>query len=228
MREPRAPGYPDMAIQFSPQEILETVRMVQMENLDIRTITLGISLLDCADADLAKAAGKVYDKICRLAARLGAVSDEIERDYGIPIVNKRISVTPIALVAEASAERRLRRVRRARSSAPRPRSASTSSAGSRRCVHKGATRGDDALIESIPEALAVTERVCASVNVGTTRAGINMDAVARMGEVDPRDRRAHRDARRHRLREARRLLPTPSRTTPSWPAPSTASASPSA
>ena len=92
-----------MAIQFSPQEILETIRMVQMENLDVRTITMGISLRDCAHPDLATSARQAYDKICRLAARLVAAGDEIEREYGIPIINKRISVTPVALVAEASA-----------------------------------------------------------------------------------------------------------------------------
>src|SRR5215467_11121872 len=100
----RSPKFPQvMAIQFSPQEILETIRMVQMENLDIRTITMGISLRDCADPDLAKAAAKAYDKICARASRLVAAGDEIEREYGIPIVNTRISVTPVALVAEASA-----------------------------------------------------------------------------------------------------------------------------
>ena len=91
-----------MAIQFSPQEILETIRMVQMENLDIRTITLGVSLRNCAHPDIRVAAGKAYDKICRSAARLVATGDEIEREYGIPIINKRISVTPIALIAESS------------------------------------------------------------------------------------------------------------------------------
>ena len=92
-----------MAIQFSPEEILETIRMVQMENLDIRTITMGISLRNCADPSLEAAAKKAYEKICRSAARLVAVGDEIEREYGIPIINKRVSVTPIALIAEASA-----------------------------------------------------------------------------------------------------------------------------
>ncbi len=90
-------------LNFQPEEILETIRMVQMENLDIRTITMGISLRDCADADLKTAADLAYDKICRLAARLVAVGEEIERDYGVPIINKRISVTPIAMVAERSA-----------------------------------------------------------------------------------------------------------------------------
>ena len=92
-----------MAIQFSPQEILETIRMVQMENLDIRTITMGISLRGCADPSLEASAKKAYEKICRSAARLVATGEEIEREYGIPIINKRVSVTPVSLVAEASA-----------------------------------------------------------------------------------------------------------------------------
>jgi uncharacterized protein (UPF0210 family) len=171
-----------MAIQFSPEEILETIRMVQMENLDIRTITMGISLRNCADPSLEAAAKKSYEKICRSAARLVAVGDEIEREYGIPIINKRVSVTPVALIAEASGaddyvlfaeylERAAREI------------GVNFLGGFSALVHKGTTPGDDALISSIPEALAVTERVCASVNVATTRAGINMDAVARMGEI---------------------------------------------
>jgi uncharacterized protein (UPF0210 family) len=171
-----------MAIQFSPQEILETIRMVQMENLDIRTITMGISLRNCADSSLESAAKKSYEKICRSAARLVAVGEQIEREYGIPIINKRVSVTPVALVAEAAAsddyvvfaeylERAAAEV------------GVNFLGGFSALVHKGATPGDEALISSIPEALATTERVCASINVATTRAGINMDAVARMGEI---------------------------------------------
>jgi uncharacterized protein (UPF0210 family) len=171
-----------MAIQFSPQEILETIRMVQMENLDIRTITMGISLRDCAHPDLATAAAKAYDKICRSAARLCATAEEIESEYGIPIINKRISVTPIALVAEASASDDYvpfaEQLERAAVEV-----GVNFIGGFSALVHKGATPGDDALIASIPQALSVTERVCASVNIGTTRAGINMDAVARMGEI---------------------------------------------
>ena len=171
-----------MSIQFSPQEILETIRMVQMENLDIRTITMGISLRNCAHPDLEIAAAKAYEKICRAAERLVAVGDEIERDYGIPIINKRVSVTPVALVAESSTSRDYVVFARALE-----RAATTVGVnflgGFSALVHKGMTPGDGALIDSIPEALAVTERVCASVNVGTTRAGINMDAVRRMGEI---------------------------------------------
>ena len=171
-----------MAIQFSPEEILETIRMVQMENLDIRTITMGISLRNCADASLEAAAKKAYEKICRTAARLVAVGDEIEREYGIPIINKRVSVTPIALVAEASdtddyvlfAEYLDRAAAEV---------GVNFLGGFSALVHKGTTPGDAALIASLPEALARTERICASINVATTRAGINMDAVARMGEI---------------------------------------------
>jgi uncharacterized protein (UPF0210 family) len=171
-----------VAIQFSPQEILETIRMVQMEKLDIRTITMGISLRDCAHPDIDAAATKAHDKVCRMAQKLVAVGDEIERDYGIPIINKRISVTPIALVAESSTSRNYvafaRQLERAAASV-----GVNFLGGFAALVHKGMTPGDEALIASIPEALAVTERVCASVNVGTTHAGINMDAVRRMGEV---------------------------------------------
>jgi uncharacterized protein (UPF0210 family) len=171
-----------MAIQFSPQEILETIRMVQMESLDIRTITMGISLRDCADPDLQRAAQKAYDKICRQAGRLVAVGQEIEREYGIPIINKRISVTPVALVAESSASgdyvRFAERLERAAEDV-----GVNFIGGFSALVHKGMTPGDRMLLRSIPEALATTERVCASVNVGTTRAGINMDAVALLGEV---------------------------------------------
>src|SRR5690606_34492476 len=93
-----------MPLPFSPQELVETIRMVQMENLDIRTITMGISLRDCAHPDLDAAGRKAYEKICRLAGRLVAVGDEIEREYGIPVINKRISVTPVSLIAECTAE----------------------------------------------------------------------------------------------------------------------------
>ncbi len=171
-----------MAIQFSPQEILETIRMVQMENLDIRTITMGVSLRNCAHPDLRTAATQAYDKVCRSAERLVSVGQQIEREYGIPIINKRVSVTPVALVAESSASEDYvlfaEHLERAAAEV-----GVNFLGGFSALVHKGTTPGDEALIASIPEALATTERVCASVNIGTTRAGINMDAVARMGEV---------------------------------------------
>jgi uncharacterized protein (UPF0210 family) len=171
-----------VSMQFSPHEILETIRMVQMENLDVRTITMGISLRDCAHPDLKQAAARAYDKICRLAGKLVAVGDQIEHEYGVPIINKRISVTPVALVAEASESEDY-----AVFAAALDRAASEVGVnflgGYSALVQKGMTRGDRALLASIPEALSTTERVCASVNVGTTRAGINMDAVAWMGRI---------------------------------------------
>jgi uncharacterized protein (UPF0210 family) len=171
-----------VAIQFSTQEILETIRMVQMESLDVRTITMGVSLRACSHPDIKIAAAKAYDKICRSAERLVAVGNEIESEYGIPIINKRVSVTPIALVAESSTSDDYvvfaEQLERAAANI-----GINFIGGFSALVHKGTTPGDDALIASIPRALATTERVCASVNIGTTRAGINMDAVRRMGEV---------------------------------------------
>ena len=167
---------------FSTHEILETIRMVQMENLDVRTITMGISLRDCAHPDLKQAALRCYDKICRLAGRLVAVGDQIEHEYGVPIINKRISVTPIALVAESCEGEDYAVIARTLDRAAREVGVNFLG-GYSALVHKGMTRGDRALLASIPEALSSTERVCASVNVGTTRAGINMDAVAWMGRI---------------------------------------------
>lgn len=169
-------------LHFQPEEILETIRMVQMESLDIRTITMGISLRDCADADLKTSATLAYDKICRLAARLVKVGEEIERDYGMPIINKRISVTPIAMVAERSDADDYTLMATYLDRAAREVGVNFIG-GFSALVQKGYTRGDRALVASIPDALANTERVCASVNVATTKAGINMDAVAQMGRV---------------------------------------------
>jgi uncharacterized protein (UPF0210 family) len=171
-----------MSLPYSPQEILETIRMVQMEKLDIRTITMGISLRDCAHQDLRSAAIRAYDKICRQAARLVAVGDEIEREYGLPIVNQRISVTPIALVAEASRADDYVLFAEYLDKAAREVGVNFIG-GFSALVHKGMTPGDRTLIASIPQALATTERVCSSVNIGTTKAGINMDAVAQMGHT---------------------------------------------
>jgi uncharacterized protein len=170
------------SVHFEPEEILETVQMVQMENLDIRTITMGISLRDCAHPQLAQSAQRAYDKICRYAEKLVRVGDELEREYGIPIINRRISVTPIALVAESSAADDYVAMAQALD-----RAAVTVGVnfigGFSALVHKGLTTGDRILIDSLPQALAVTERVCASINVASTKAGINMTAVGRMGEI---------------------------------------------
>ena len=171
-----------MPMQFSAQEIIETIRMVQMENLDIRTITLGISLRGCAHPHFETMASNVYDTVCRRAEKLIAAGDAIQREYGIPIINKRISVTPIALVAESSAPDGYIAVAHALDRAAAEVGVNFIG-GFSALVHKGMTGGDRALIAAIPEALTSTERVCASVNIGTTRAGINMDAVADMGHI---------------------------------------------
>ncbi|MFP4016736.1 MAG: PFL family protein [Halanaerobiales bacterium] len=167
---------------INPYEIMETIRMLEDEKLDIRTITMGISLRDCCHSDGEKARRNIYDKICKYAGRLVEVAEEIELNYDIPIINKRISVTPIAMVAEASDEENY-----VKFAETLDRAASEVGVdfigGFSALVHKGYTRGDKILINSLPEALAVTERVCSSVNVATTRAGINMDAVADMGKI---------------------------------------------
>ena len=163
-------------------EILETIEMIDQQHLDVRTVTMGISLLDCCDSSAEAACRKIYDKITRSAKDLVRVGEEIEAEFGIPIVNKRISVTPIALVAAASEAadyvpfaKALDRAREA--------TGVDFIGGFSALVQKGMTPADEKLIRSIPEALAETELVCSSVNIGSTRAGINMDAVALMGET---------------------------------------------
>ena len=161
---------------FSDREILETVRMVELETLDIRTTTLGISLFDCADPDFESACEKVYAKIVHHASKLVSVAESITADYGIPIVNKRIAVTPIAWIAAASGAEDLVPMARALDAAAREVGVDFVG-GFTAYVEKGYTRADYALINSIPAALAATERVCASVALASTRAGINMDAI---------------------------------------------------
>ncbi len=176
------------------QEIMETITMVQEEHLDIRTITLGISLRDCADTNPRAACQKIYDKITRLAGNLVPVGEEIAREFGIPIVNKRISVTPISLVAESSRTDNFLLFAETLDRAAAEVGVNFIG-GFSALVHKGITRGDQKLLDSIPSALDITERVCASVNVATTKAGINMDAVALMGRIikDIAQRTADRD-----------------------------------
>ncbi len=150
--------------------------MLQKENLDIRTITMGISLRDCSDADHKAACRKIYDKITTRASNLVKTGDNISREYGIPVVNKRISVTPLALVAEASlADNYIQYAETLEKAAEAV--GVNFIGGFSALVHKGFTGGDQALIESIPESIGSTERVCASINVATSRAGINMDAI---------------------------------------------------
>ena len=159
-------------------EILQTLRMIQEEHFDVRTITLGINLLDCSDRDAEACAGRVYEKICRTAQDLVSTGEAIEREFGIPIVNKRISVTPVSLICQGD---------------PRPIAIALDRAakemgvnflgGYSALMHKGATAADERLLASIPEVLSETERLCSSVNVASTRAGINMNAVREMGQV---------------------------------------------
>jgi len=167
---------------ISPFEIIQTIKMIQEENLDIRTITMGISLRDCCHSDSTAACGKIYDKITKLSANLVKVGKEIEREYGIPIINKRISVTPISLIAESCEEESY--VKYAQTLEKAADTVGVNFIGGfSALVHKGYTPGDRKLIKSIPEALAATSRVCSSVSVATTKAGINMDAVQEMGTI---------------------------------------------
>lgn len=165
-------------------EVNETNKMVEQENLDVRTITIGISLLDCMDADLDRLNQKIYDRITTVAKDLVKVGKEIERDYCIPIVNKRISVTPIAMVGSAACKTPEDYVTIAKTLDAAARTVGVNFIGGYSAlVSKGMTTCDELLIRSIPEALARTEFVCSSVNVGSTKTGINMDAVRLMGEV---------------------------------------------
>jgi uncharacterized protein (UPF0210 family) len=163
-------------------EILQTIEMIDQQNLDIRTITMGISLRDCADPDIDACCRKIYDKITRLAENLVKTGNDIESEFGIPIVNKRISVTPIAIVAESCHCDDYVPIAKVLDDAAKKVGVNFIG-GFSALVHKGFTVGDRKLIESIPRALSETERVCASVNIATTKAGINMDAVALMGRV---------------------------------------------
>ncbi|MBH1939758.1 PFL family protein [Mobilitalea sibirica] len=165
-------------------EVIETNKMIEQENLDVRTITLGISLLDCAGPDLAEVNAKIYDKITTTAKDLVATGNKIQREYGIPIVNKRISVTPIALVGAAACKTVEDYVSIAKTL---DRAAATVGVnflgGYSALVSKSMTASDELLIRSIPQALSQTERVCSSVNVGSTRTGIDMNAVKLLGDI---------------------------------------------
>lgn len=161
-------------------DIMETINMISEENLDIRTVTMGISLLDCAGSDIKSSCDKIYEKITRLAGNLVKTGEDIEREYGIPIINKRISVTPISMLAATGGDPVLY-------AKTLQRAADTTGVnfigGYSALVHKGFSAGDEALIRSIPEALDTTENICSSVNIGSTKSGINMDAVKLMGEI---------------------------------------------
>lgn len=165
-------------------EVNETNKMIEQENLDVRTITMGISLLDCIDSDLEKLNEKIYRKITDCARDLVSTGETISMEYGIPIVNKRISVTPIALVGGAACKSSADFVTIAKTLDKAAKTVGVNFIGGYSAlVCKGMTSAEELLIRSIPQALAVTERVCSSVNVGSTKTGINMDAVKLMGEI---------------------------------------------
>ncbi|MBO4837585.1 MAG: PFL family protein [Clostridia bacterium] len=159
-------------------EILQTMRMIQEENFDIRTVTLGVNLLDCSDSDGEKCGRRAYDKICRVAGDLVRVGEQLEEELGIPIVNKRISVTPVSLICQDDPMPIARWLDRAAGE-----TGVNFLGGYSALMHKGATRADERLLASIPEALAGTERLCSSVSVASTRSGINMNAVREMGSI---------------------------------------------
>ena len=165
-------------------EVVETNKMIEKENLDVRTITLGISLLDCIDSDLDKLNEKIYNKIYEAAKNLVETGEDIAREFGIPIVNKRISVTPIALIGGAACKNSSDFVTIAKTLDDVAKKVGVNFIGGYSAlVSKGMTKADELLIRSIPEALANTERVCSSINLGSTKTGINMDAVRLMGDI---------------------------------------------
>ncbi len=167
---------------LNARDILETITMIQDENLDVRTITMGISLLDCCHSDIDVMCQKVYDKITRYAKDLVSTGEQIEKEFGIPIINKRISVTPAAMILAACDDKNAVKLAKTLE-----RAAVTCGVnflgGFSALVQKGFGPGDRELIEAIPEALSVTDHICSSVNIGSTKTGINMDAVALMGHV---------------------------------------------
>ena len=169
-------------MQITPAEIDETLAMVSKQHLDIRTITLGLNLRGCTDSDLNTLARKVYDRMTTAAEQLVPTAEQLEREFGIPIVNKRIAVTPVAELCAAVPDADLSRIAVAMDKAAKEVGVDFVG-GFSALVHKGASAADNKLMECIPNALAATERVCASVNVGSTRAGINMDAALKMAHV---------------------------------------------
>lgn len=164
------------------ENIMETINMIEKEKLDIRTITMGISLLDCCDSDGAKSRMKIYEKIVRCAENLVKVGEDIETEYGIPIINKRVSVTPIALIAQACSDTNYTAFAEILDKAADAVGINFIG-GFSALVQKGYSKGDRILLDSIPEALAATKNVCSSVNVACTKSGINMNAVRDMGEI---------------------------------------------
>lgn len=171
-----------MSTNITTNNILETIKMIEEEKLDIRTITMGISLLDCIDSDGEKARKKIYDKIMRCAKDLVKVANEIQTEFGIPIVNKRVSVTPISIIAGATDDENYVEFAKVLDKVAEDLGIDFIG-GFSALVQKGCTKGDKILIKSIPEALACTKKVCSSVNVGSSKSGINMNAVRDLGVI---------------------------------------------
>ncbi len=167
---------------ISAKDILETITMIREENLDVRTVTMGISLFDCCSEDIDTLCSKVYDKITKSAENLVPTANQIEKEYGIPIINKRISVTPISLILAPCAKRDAVKIALTLEKAAKECGVNFLG-GFSALVHKGFSEGDRELIDAIPDALSVTSRICSSVNIGSTKAGINMDAVRIMGDI---------------------------------------------
>ncbi len=180
---------------FNTEDVFETTRMITEHNLDVRTITMGISLRDCGHPEIKTAAQKIYDKICRKAANLVKIGEDLELELGVPIINKRISVTPIAIVGESCESNDYLPLAQALDRAGKNVGVNFIG-GFSALVDKGYTKGDENLLNAIPAALAATDIVCSSVSIGSTKCGINMDAVARMGRIVKMtaERTAERDA----------------------------------
>jgi uncharacterized protein (UPF0210 family) len=168
-------------IRFSENEIFQTLKMIELEHFDIRTVTLGLSLRDCVDNDIAKVKKNIYDKILTFAQNQVKIAQDLENELGIPIVNKRISVTPVSLLMDNLPRSRVHELAGVLDKAAQEVGVDFLG-GYSALVQKGFTRGDIALLESLPEALSTTERVCGSVNAGNTRAGLNMDAVYQVSQ----------------------------------------------
>ncbi|NOQ48191.1 MAG: DUF711 family protein, partial [Methanococcoides sp.] len=175
-----------------PEEILETIHMIKAENFDIRTVTMGINLRDCCHSDIDVLNKNIYNKITGYAKELVRTTEEVQNLYGIPITNKRIAVTPIAIVAESCDTEDYVSIAKTLDRAAEDVGIDFIG-GFSALVHKGATPGDLKLINSIPQALANTKKVCSSINVATTKAGINMDAVAMMGHIVKKTAEATKD-----------------------------------
>ncbi|MBY0124082.1 PFL family protein [Bacillus sp. S/N-304-OC-R1] len=169
-------------MNFNMNEMIETIRMVQMENLDIRTVTMGISLRDCVDSNFEKMNERVFEKITHYAKDLKKVAEQAEKEFGIPIINKRIAITPAAEILGNATPKQAVILAQTLDRAATVLGVDFIG-GFSALVHKGITKGDQTLLEAIPEALSTTERVCSSVSIGSTRAGINMDAVRQMGII---------------------------------------------